>query len=104
MKNCNFITQAEKEVTDRIWDFFASVKSAIVIFALISTTSVVGTILDQKAEPARNIQILTKLFGESLAPTLYNIFDRLGFMDMYHSWWFTALLVLFALNLVICSV
>lgn len=96
--------EKNKTLVDKIWDLFASVKLAIVIFALISSTSVVGTILDQKAEPAKNIQLLTKLFGESLTPTLYNIFDQLGFMDMYHSWWFTTLLVFFALNLVICSV
>lgn len=92
-----------KTFVDRIWDFFASVKLAIVIFAGISLTSIVGTILEQRAEPERNLQILTNLFGESLAPTLFRIFDKLGFMDMYHSWWFIGLLILFATNLVICS-
>jgi cytochrome c biogenesis protein ResB len=58
-----------------IWAYFSSVRFAIVIFALIASTSIVGTILDQKAEPAKNLQILTKLFGESLAPALYNIFE-----------------------------
>jgi len=88
---------------DKIWDSFASVKLAIVIFALISLTSIVGTILEQRAESAKNIQILTRLFGESLAPWIFNIFDKLGFMDMYHSWWFIALLILFSANIVICS-
>lgn len=88
---------------DKIWDFFASVKFAIVIFAFISITSIIGTILEQKAEPATNIQILTRLFGESIAPSLYTVFNKLGFMDMYHSWWFVALLILFSANIVICS-
>ena len=95
--------QEKKTIIDRIWDFFASVRFAIIIFALISVTSIVGTILEQRADPAKNIQILSRLFGESLASPLYNIFDTLGFMNMYHSWWFTGLLVLFAVNLVICS-
>ena len=90
-------------VVDKIWESLASVKLAIVIFALISVTSIIGTVLEQRAEPAKNIQILSKLFSESLAPGLYNFFDSLGFMDMYHSWWFTGLLVLFSVNLVICS-
>lgn len=93
-----------KNIIDRVWDVFASVKLAIIIFACIALTSIVGTILEQHAEPARNIQILTKLFGESLAPLLYNIFDKLGFMDMYRSWWFISLLVLFAINVVVCSI
>ncbi len=93
----------QKTIIDRTWDFFASVRFAIIIFSLISLTSIVGTILEQRAAPAKNIQILSRLFGESVAPSLYNIFDTLGFMNMYHSWWFTGLLVLFAMNLIICS-
>lgn len=88
---------------DKIWELLASVKLAIVIFALISLTSIVGTIIEQRADPAKNIQILTRLFGESLGPSMYNIFEKLGFMDMYHSWWFITLLILFSVNLIICS-
>jgi cytochrome c biogenesis protein len=95
--------EKSKTFVDKVWDLFASVKLAIVIFAVISLTSIAGTILEQNAEPAKNLQILTKLFGKSLAPGLYDIFNKLGFMNMYHSWWFTALLVLFSVNLVICS-
>jgi cytochrome c biogenesis protein len=97
--------EQEKRISfvDKIWESLASVKLAIIIFALISITSIVGTVLEQRADPARNIQILAKIFSESLAPGLYSFFDKLGFMDMYHSWWFTGLLVLFSINLVICS-
>ena len=95
--------EKKKTLIDKIWDFLASVKLAIVIFALISLTSIIGTILEQRAEPAKNIQILSKLFGESLAPSLYNISEKFGFMDMYHSWWFTALLIIFSVNIIICS-
>ncbi len=96
----------EKEkstLIDKIWAFFASVKFAIIIFALIATTSIIGTILEQREDPAKNLQILSRLFSESLAPTLYEIFDKLGFFNMYRSWWFISLLALFALNLIICS-
>ena len=93
-----------KTFIDKIWDLFASVKFAIIIFALISLTSVIGTILEQGAEQAKNIQILTRIFGESLAPTMYAIFEKSGFMDMYHSWWFLTLLILFSANIVICSI
>lgn len=92
-----------KKLTDKIWDFFASIKLAIAVFAIIALTSIIGTVIEQRAEPAKNIQILSKLFGESLGPGMFNVFDKLGFMDMYHSWWFTALLILFSANLIICS-
>jgi cytochrome c biogenesis protein len=93
-----------RNIIDKVWDFFASVKLAIIIFAFIALTSIIGTVIEQQAEPARNIQVLTKIFGESLAPHLYTIFEKLGFMNMYRSWWFVSLLVLFAMNVVICSI
>jgi len=95
--------EKNKTYADKLWDFLASVRLAIIIFALISLTSIVGTILEQRAEPAKNIQVLSRLFSESLAPSLYTVFDNLGFMDMYNSWWFTALLILFSVNLIVCS-
>jgi cytochrome c biogenesis protein len=96
--------EKDKTFVDRIWDFFASIKLAIVIFAALSLTSIVGTVIEQNADPEKNIRLLAKLFGQSAAPSLFRIFDSLGFMDMYHSWWFVAILLLFAANLIICSI
>lgn len=96
--------KTSKGIVDKIWDFFASVKLAIVIFAVLSVTSIIGTIIEQNAEPERNIKLLAKFFGSSKAPTAFKIFDSLGFMDMYHSWWFITILLLFATNLIICSI
>ena len=97
-------TVNKKTVIDKIWDFFASVKLAVIIFALLSLTSIIGTIIEQNVDPAKNIRVISKLFGQSAAPGLFKVFDSLGFMDMYHSWWFVAILLLFAANLIICSV
>lgn len=88
---------------DRIWDLLASVKLAVVLFALIALTSIVGTIIEQQAPYEKNIQVIEKLFGKSAAPELYRLFEALGFMDMYHSWWFVMLLGLFSANILICS-
>ncbi len=101
-------TETEKNsferIIDKVWDLFASIKFAVIIFAVISLTSIVGTILEQNAEPEKNIQILSKIFGESTAPSLYIILDKLHFTSMYNSWWFILLLLLFAANLIICSI
>lgn len=96
----------EKEKADifeRVWSFFTSVKLTIVILIILALTSIIGTIVEQRAEPVKNIALLTKLFGDSTAPTVYNIFVKFGFMDMYHSWWFVSLLILFSTNLIVCS-
>ncbi len=94
-----------KNIFDAIWDIFASVKTAVVIFALISLTSIVGTIIEQQADPEKNIKVLTKMFGvgHDTAHSILSVLDQLGFTDMYHSWWFLAFLLLFAANLIICS-
>lgn len=95
--------QKGKSVFDSIWDFFASIKLAVVTFSLIALSSIVGTILEQQAEPSKNILLLSRMFGQESAPAVYRILESLGFMDMYHSWWFVLFLVLFSTNLVICS-
>jgi cytochrome c biogenesis protein len=95
--------KAEKNIFDIIWGFFASLKLAIVLILLLAVTSIIGTIIEQNVEPAKNIQLLARMFGDNAAPTIYNIFVKLDFMDMYHSWWFVALLVLFCINLSVCS-
>jgi cytochrome c biogenesis protein len=90
-------------IFEKIWKFFSSVKLAIVILIILALTSIIGTIVEQRAEPATNIALLAKFFGDNTAPTVYNIFVKLGFMDMYRSWWFIGLLILFSINLIICS-
>jgi len=89
---------------DRIWDFLASIKLAIVIFAALALTSIIGTVIEQNVDAEKNIKLLAKLFGQSSAPSFFRIFDSLGFMNMYHSWWFTGILLFFAANLIICSI
>ncbi|MBI4697371.1 MAG: cytochrome c biogenesis protein ResB [Nitrospirae bacterium] len=93
----------KKDIFEKVWDFFASVKLTIVILIVLALTSIIGTIIEQQAEPATNIQLLAKFFGDALAPTVYNIFVKFDFMNMYHSWWFVSLLILFSINLIVCS-
>lgn len=93
-----------KDIFESIWKFFASVKLAIFIIILLAVSSIVGTIVEQKAEPAQNLKLLAKFFGDSAAPAVYNVFAKLGFMDMYGSWWFMGFLLIFSINLIVCSI
>jgi cytochrome c biogenesis protein len=94
----------KKDIFESVWKFFASVKLAIFLLIILAATSIVGTIVEQQAEPSKNIALLAKFFGDSFAPTVYNIFAMLGFMDMYGSWWFVSFLALFSINLIVCSI
>ncbi|MBI4688058.1 MAG: cytochrome c biogenesis protein ResB [Nitrospirae bacterium] len=100
------VSEDKKKTTiiDAIWNFLASVKLAIWTIAAIALTSIIGTIIQQDTEPANNIKFLAKLFGDGAAPTVYNIFLKLGFMNMYQSWWFVSLLILLCINLTVCSI
>ena len=62
----------------------------------LATTSVIGTLIPQNQNPAEYFQA----FGEFF----FRMFSAFGFFDLYHSWWFQALLVLLALNIIICSI
>ena len=97
--------QKNKSIIDKIWDIFASVKLAVVIFSLIALTSVVGTVIEQQAEPEKNIKLLMKMFGlgHEAAHSFLEVLDKLEFTDMYHAWWFFAFLLIFCMNLIICS-
>ncbi|MBF0337930.1 MAG: cytochrome c biogenesis protein ResB [Nitrospirae bacterium] len=90
-------------VVNAIWRFFSSVRLAVALIALIGLLSILGTVIEQNAEPEKNVRLFKKLLGDALAPTAYRISESLGFMDMYSSWWFSLLLALLAVNLVVCS-
>jgi cytochrome c biogenesis protein len=79
-----------------VWKFFVSVRLTIVLLLSIAITSIIGTIIPQNERPADYVQV----FGEFG----YQFFERLGILDMYHSWWFQALLLMLTLNVVVCSV
>lgn len=81
---------------DHIWDFFCSLKLAITTLILLALTSIIGTVIQQNANP----QDYIKEYGE----TAYRLFSALNFLDMYHSWWFLTLLTMFAVNLICCSI
>lgn len=96
--------QSQKSsIIDRIWSGLASIKLAVIVFALISLTSIVGTLLEQNGDPEKNLKVVAKFVGTSAAPKVFAMLDGLGFTDMYHAWWFVALLYLFAANLIVCS-
>lgn len=79
----------------RIVKFFSSIKLAIILLICLAFTSIIGTLIAQKANPAIYIQH----YGEGL----YNFFKFIGFFDVYHSPWFLMLLVLLSINILFCS-
>ena len=85
-----------KKDKNSLWAFFASVKLALFVFFILAVTSIIGTIIPQGKPPEFYIQN----FGQGTA----KLFDLLNVPDMYNSWWFVALLGLFSVNLIVCTI
>jgi cytochrome c biogenesis protein len=81
---------------DRVWNFFTSVKLAIVTLIVLASTSILGTIIEQNQPPGKYHQIY-----EDWA---FALMDRFNLFDMYHSMWFLFILVLFTVNLSCCTI
>lgn len=89
------MTPEKKTVPTKIGNFFTSLKLTIFLLIALASTSIIGTIVPQNVSPEKYLTIYSQ--------STYDVFKALGFLDLYHSWWFLALLVLLSLNLVACS-
>jgi cytochrome c biogenesis protein len=78
-----------------VWSTFSSLRLTIFLLILLAATSVLGTIILQNGTPQQYLA--------EYGPKLVRILGFFGLLDMYHSWWFLAILVLLVLNLVFCS-
>jgi len=83
------------DLVDRIWYFFTSLKLVIVLLLVLSIVSILGTIVEQNKLPQE--------YYSYLGPGTVELFGKLGFLDMYHSWWFISCLALLALNIIACT-
>lgn len=84
-----------KKNDNMLWRFFASVKLALFTLFFLALTSIIGTLIPQKNPPEFYIQ--------EFGPKLAEFFRLLNIPDMYNSWWFLALLFLFSMNLIVCT-
>jgi len=90
------LATTERNFIDNVWDFFCSLKLTLFLLISLALTSIIGTVLPQGALPPEYVA--------QISPTKLQVYSKLGFFDMYHSWWFITLLYVFSLNLVSCSI
>ena len=79
-----------------LWSFFSSMKTAVVLLLVLAGASVVGTLIPQNGSPEAYI--------EAYDWAGYAALRTLGLTDLYHSGWYTSLLALISLNLLVCSI
>lgn len=79
-----------------LWRFFSSLKLTIFLLIGLAVVSIIGTIIPQGNPPP--VEYL-----QSISQSKFELYSKLGFFNMYHSWWFVLLLYLLTMNLVACS-
>ncbi len=77
---------------------FSSVKLAITLFIFLAITTLIGTVLPE--EPMVGHAELIKKYGEQQ----YQVLKSFGLTDVFHSWWYLALLTALGLNLIVASI
>jgi len=82
-------------VAEKVWKFFSSVKLAVVLLIILAIVSVIGTVIQQNESPEKYLH--------EYSQSTVQLFEMLGFFDMYHTWWFVLLLFLFTANLTVCT-
>lgn len=83
-----------KEFGDTLAEFFSSLKLAISLMIAIAILATIGTVIQQGERP----EVYIKEYGESI----YWWFNKLGFVDIYHTWYFSSILVLLCINSLTC--
>lgn len=79
----------------KVWYFLNSLKLTLFILITLAVVSILGTVVEQN-QPVENY---LAAYGEKWTRFLL----YLNADDMFHSWWFLALLTLLAINIIVCT-
>jgi len=95
------------DVTDRIWRFFISMRTGLLLILALGMLSLIGTLLAQApaglaADPAAYTGWLASIHSKYGGWT--PVFDKLGFFAVFTSIWFKAIMVLLTTSVLACSI
>jgi cytochrome c biogenesis protein len=82
----------------RTWNWLASLRTGIVLLILLVVAAALGTIILQR--PLTDPETMASAYS----PATLHWLDVLGLTDVFHAWWFAALLALLGINIVFASV
>lgn len=83
---------------NRFLDFLSSVRFGITLLCILVVLSILGMVIIQQ-----NVQGFDAFYA-SLTPAERLVFGSLGLFDVYYSWYFSFLLLLLSLNIVLASI
>jgi cytochrome c biogenesis protein len=82
----------------KLWQTLSAIKTGVILLITVVILSAVGTIILQR--PATEPDEMQRAYSAQAL----RIFDALGLTDVFHAWWFVALLVLVSLSIVAASI
>ena len=90
----SFVTK----MVNGVLGLLSSVRFGIVILCLLVAACMTGMLIQQQS-----VEGFDKYFSD-LTPSQQLLYGTLGFFDIYHSWYFNALLLILSLNIVLASI
>jgi len=81
-----------KDLSERVWKAFSSMKLGLALLGIIALVSAIGTVIPQEA------------MDPDKAKAVAGLWQTLGMTHLYSSIWFRLLLGLLCINLVVCSI
>ena len=97
-----------KHPANSLWGFFSSVKTAIILIALVTTICIIGIIVIQAPVEITSspsdfaLWVQVDMMGK-YGQTWTTIFNDLGFFTIFSMWYFKAIMVLLAINVAVCT-
>jgi cytochrome c biogenesis protein len=87
-----------RSLARKTWQTAASIKTGVVLLILVVILSAAGTIVLQR--PVTDPEEMQR----SYSPLALRILDAVGLTDLFHAWWFVALMVLVSLSIIAASI
>lgn len=87
-----------KSPIDVFLDFLSSVKVGVTLLAFLILSTAIGTFIIQKGTSG------FREYYQQLLPAEKTLYTFLGFLDIYHTWWFNLLLLTVSLNIILASI
>jgi cytochrome c biogenesis protein len=87
-----------KPIINRILDGLSSVRFGVVLLIILTLLSIVGMLVVQQ-----NVEGFDRFYA-GMTPAEKLIYEKLGFFDIYHAWYFNLLLLVLSLNIVLASI
>lgn len=93
-------------IVERIWHFFISMRTGLVLILILTILSLIGTLLMQAPEGLAGDPQAYASWLDSLRPKYggwTNVFDALGLLSIFASVWFKGTMILLVTSVVACA-